>query len=155
MTEDAEARRRAFSANAPQMRAALVAELWDCVVRAPTLNDDEVFVLRHVLAYAGYTESGDLRIPGLAPLWGEVPSYVPAVRRAPESVRAAVRLLVRRGVFSVVGSEVALDAAAVRGLVVPPVPLPPPPPAAAPAPRAKRAPKKRRRASPRRAAQKK
>ena len=114
MTEDAGGRRRAFAAEAPARRAALVSELSDCLARAETLSAAEAAVLRHVFAYAGFTEAGDLRIPALAPLWGEGASYVPAVRREPVEVRAAVRLLLRRGVFLVVGDEVGLDAEAVR-----------------------------------------
>jgi hypothetical protein len=156
MTEDIDARRRAFSSNAPQLRAALVAELADCVVRAPTLTADEASVIRHVIAYAGFTESGDLRIPGLSLLWGEEKSYVPAVRLPPEVVRAAVRLLVRRGVFQAVGAEVALDAAAVRGLTAPVLPLSPLPASVdAQVSRARRAPKKRARPAPVRAKKKK
>jgi hypothetical protein len=119
MTEDAESRRRAFASEAPARRAALVAELSECLARAETLTAAEAAVLRHVFAYAGFTEAGDLRIPALASLWGEGASYVPAVRREASEVRAAVRLLVRRGAFLVVGDEVALDPDAVRRFVAP------------------------------------
>lgn len=116
MAEDADARRRAFVARAPQLRVALVSELSACVARAPTLTPDESAVLRHVLAFAGYVETGVLRIPGLAPLWGEAVSYVPPVRLPPENVRAAARLLLRRGVLRAEGDELAVDAETLRGL---------------------------------------
>lgn len=151
--EDADARRRAFSANAPRLRETLVDELSSCIARAATLSDDEACVLRHVLAYAGFTEAGDLRIPGLKPLWGESASYVPAVRRPAENVRFAVRLLVRRGVLRGVGDEIALDADVVRGLPATPPPFAPPP--AEPATRPRGAVKKRPRAAPVRAKKKK
>lgn len=119
MAEDADARRRAFVARAPQLRVALVSELSACVARAPTLTPDESAVLRHVLAFAGYAETGVLRIPGLAPLWGEAVSYVPPVRLPPENVRAAARLLLRRGVLRPEGDELALDAGVLRALAAP------------------------------------
>jgi hypothetical protein len=137
MAEDADARRRAFTANAPAARAALVAELAACAARVATLSEDERAVLAHVLAHAGYTEAGDLRVPGLAPLWGEAASYVPAVRLPPERVRAAARLLLRRRLLRGVDDELAVDAGVLRGLAAQS-----PAPAAPPAPRARRARKK-------------
>jgi len=116
MAEDADARRRAFTANAPAARAALVAELAACAARVATLSEDERAVLAHVLAHAGYTEAGDLRVPGLAPLWGEAASYVPAVRLPPERVRAAARLLLRRRLLRGVDDELA-ERRALAGLV--------------------------------------
>ncbi len=119
MAEDADARRRAFVARAPRLRAELVSELSECVARAPTLTDDERAVLRHVLAFSGYAETGALRIPGLAPLWGQAASYMPPVRLPPENVRAAARLLLRRGALRAEGDELALDAEVLRAWAAP------------------------------------
>lgn len=105
-----------FMKSAPQARAALVAGLKALLPRATSLSADENGVLVHVLAYAGYGEDGRLRVPSLATLWGEAPSYVPAVRLEPVRVAAAVRLLVRRGVLKPAEHDVWLDDAALRSL---------------------------------------
>lgn len=99
MTEDAEARRRDFQRRAPELRAALVAELSACVDRAAGLSSDEAAVLRHLLSFAGYSWAGSFFIPAVSSLWGEEASYVPAVRLPAARVRAAVSALSRRGVL--------------------------------------------------------
>jgi hypothetical protein len=118
----AEARRRAFQARAPELRAALVAELAACLERAASLTPDEAAVLRHLLVHAGYSERG-LYLADYAALWGETPSWVPAVPLAPERARTAADALVRRGVLrglpGLTGPReggVLVDDAAVRAL---------------------------------------
>lgn len=99
MAEDASERvRREFLGKAPELRRALVAELSALLDRCATLSPDENFVLRHVLAYAGYSQDG-LFVPVFAALWGEEQSYFPAVRLPEPRVRAAAGTLRRRGVL--------------------------------------------------------
>ena len=119
MAEDAEARRRKFSARAAALREALVAELSACAAAPGVLSPDEAFLLAHILACAGFTEAGDLRIPALAPLWGAAQSYLPPARLPAERTRAAARLLMRRAILRPVGDELAVDAAALRALASP------------------------------------
>jgi 3-hydroxybutyryl-CoA dehydratase len=105
-----------FMKSAPQAREALVAGLKSVLPKAAALTADERDVLAHILAYAGYGEDGHLRVPSFATLWGEAPSYVPAVRLEPQRVAAAVRLLRRRGVLKPTEHDVLLDDAALRAL---------------------------------------
>jgi hypothetical protein len=102
--------------SAPAARAALVAALAPLLPRVPGITPDELDVLRHVLAYAGFAEDGRLRVPSFATLWGEAPSYMPAVRLEPHRVAAAVRLLRRRGLLKPAEHDVLLDEAALRAL---------------------------------------
>jgi 3-hydroxybutyryl-CoA dehydratase len=107
-----------FMRSAPQARESLVAGLKPLLAKAAALTADERDVLAHILAYAGYGEDGHLRVPSFATLWGEAPSYVPAVRLEPQRVAAAVRLLRRRGVLRPTDHDVLLDDAALRALSV-------------------------------------
>jgi hypothetical protein len=100
MAEDADARRHEFTRRAPEMRAALIAELSALLSSCASLSEDETAVLHHLVAHAGFSLSGHLFIPALAVLWGEEESYVPAVRLPGDRVRAAVSTLRRRGVLS-------------------------------------------------------
>lgn len=104
-----------FMRDAPRAREALVSGLQALLPKA-ALTADEREVLAHILAYAGYGEDGQLRVPSFATLWGEAPSYLPAVRLEPQRVAAAVRLLRRRGVLRPAEHDVLLDAAALRAL---------------------------------------
>ncbi|MDE2510908.1 MAG: dihydrofolate reductase family protein [Elusimicrobia bacterium] len=100
MAEDAAERaRRDFVGRAPELRRALVAELSGFIDRAGTLTPDEAAVLRHVLAYAGYSADGGLYVPAFAVLWGGEPSYIPPVHLPAERTRAAAVTLRRRGVL--------------------------------------------------------
>lgn len=110
--------RDGFMKRAPAAREALVAGLKDALPRAKGLSADEHAVLAHVLAYAGYGEDGRLRVPSFATLWGESPSYMPAVRLDPVRVAAAVRLLKRRGLLRPSEHDVWLDADVLRSLCV-------------------------------------
>lgn len=108
--------RDGFMKDAPAARAALVSALKALLPRAASLTADERAVLAHILAYAGYGEDGRLRVPSFATLWGESPSYMPAVRLEPDRVAAAVRLLRRRGLLRPTDHDVFLDDDALRGL---------------------------------------
>lgn len=108
--------RDGFMKDAPAAREALVAALKALLPRAASLTADERAVLAHVIAYAGYGEDGRLRVPSFATLWGESPSYMPAVRLEPDRVAAAVRLLKRRGLLRPSDHDVWLDDAALRAL---------------------------------------
>lgn len=108
--------RDGFMKDAPAAREALVCALKALLPRAKSLSSDERDVLAHILAYAGYGEDGRLRVPSFAALWGEAPSYVPAVRLEPGRVAAAVRLLKRRGLLRPSEHDVLLDADALRDL---------------------------------------
>lgn len=108
--------RDGFMKDAPQARAALVAELKALLPKLAALGGDERDVLAHVLAYAGYGEDGRLRVPSLATLWGEKPSYMPAVRLEAERVAAAVRVLCRRGLLKPAEHDVYLDDAVLKSL---------------------------------------
>ena len=83
----------------PELRAALVAELTSLIERAAALTADEVTVLLHVLAYAGFSGDGVLIIPEPAALWGGADSYIPKAHLTPDQARAAVKILRRRGVL--------------------------------------------------------
>lgn len=144
MAEGPDARRREFTARAPELRAALVAELTKSLDAAAALAPDEAAVVRHVLAYAGFSLDGHIFLPSLKVLWGDEASYVPAVRLHPDRVRAAVRILTRRGVLSGTQSHggVILVPAALNALAGPAstaeAPVLPPAAAAAAAPKARR-----------------
>lgn len=100
MAEDAAERaRREFVGRAPELRRALVAELAGYIQAATTLTHDEAAVLRHLLAYAGYSLDGGLYIPAFSVLWGGEASYIPAVHLPAERARAAAVTLRRRGVL--------------------------------------------------------
>lgn len=143
MAEDADARRHEFKQRAPEMRAALAAELTALLDAAPGLSADEDAVLRHLAAHAGFALSGHFFVPSLATLWGEEASYVAAVPLPPARVRAAVATLRRRGVLAVAGGGgIVVAVEAVRALTAPP--LAAPAPAVPPKPkkaRVKRAPR--------------
>lgn len=109
-----EAARREFTARAPELRAALVAELAAVLDRAAGFSADELAVLRHLLDHAGFALSGHLFLPVLAALWGEEVTYVPPVPLPAERARKAVALLRRRGV---------LEAAAGGGIILVPAAL--------------------------------
>ncbi len=139
MAEDADARRHEFTRRAPEMRAALVAELSALLARVQALSADETAVLHHLVDHAGFALSGHLFIPSLAVLWGEEVSYVPAVRLPPERVRHAVATLRRRGLLGTLeDSGVVVVHDALRALAAPPAPAPRP---RAAKPRAKRRPR--------------
>lgn len=108
--------RDGFMKDAPAARQALVSALKAQLPKAKSLSADERDVLAHILAYAGYGEDGRLRVPSFATLWGESPSYMPAVRLEPGRVAAAVRLLRRRGVLKPSEHDVWLDDVALRAL---------------------------------------
>jgi hypothetical protein len=117
MTEDAgeaERKRREFASRAPELRAAGVAELFALAERATTLTRDEIEVLRHIGARAGYAADG-FHIPEFAALWGGAgASYFPAVPIPVENARAAAHFLRRRGILRPEGGGVfvALEALA-------------------------------------------
>lgn len=90
---------RDLSRLTPELRAALVAELSRLIERAPALTPDEVAVLRHLLACAGFSGDGVLVVPELSSLWGGADSFIPAARLPPDRARAAVKILRRRGVL--------------------------------------------------------
>lgn len=95
----ADAGGRDLSRLTPELRAALVAELGRLIGRAAALTPDEVTVLLHLLAYAGFSGEGVLVVPELAALWGGADSYIPAAHLPPDRARAAVKILRRRGVL--------------------------------------------------------
>jgi dihydrofolate reductase len=100
MAEDAADRvRGGLIGRAPELRKALVGELAVLIERAAALDPDEAAILRHVLAYAGYSLDGSLYLPAFAVLWGEEASYIPAAHLPPERARAAAFALRRRGVL--------------------------------------------------------
>lgn len=148
--EPSERARREFVGKAPELRRALVAELSGVLDRCASLSADELAVLRHVLAYAGYSLDGGLYVPAFSALWGGEPSYFPAVHLDADRVRAAAVILRRRGVLrdlkwtpraeSASHTEgIILEAGVLRELAGKPVEAPaPPPPAAQPEPAAPR-----------------
>lgn len=83
----------------PELRAALVAELSKLIDRATSLSPDETVILLHLLAYAGFNADGVLVVTELSSLWGGAHSFIPAAHLPPESARAAVKILRRRGVL--------------------------------------------------------
>ena len=97
--EASERARREFVGKAPELRRTLVAELSGLLERCAALSADEVAVLRHVFAYAGYSLDGGLYVPAFAALWGGEPSYFPAVHLPEDRTRAAAVILRRRGVL--------------------------------------------------------
>jgi dihydrofolate reductase len=100
MADDAAERvRREFVGKAPELRRTLVAELSGLLDKCSALAPDELTVLHHVLAYAGYSLDGGLYIPAFAALWGGEESYFPAVHLPAERARAAAVILRRRGVL--------------------------------------------------------
>ncbi|MBI3565638.1 MAG: hypothetical protein HY079_10620 [Elusimicrobia bacterium] len=109
-----EAVRREFQARAPELRAAMVAELSALLDASAAFSEGEAAVLRHLMAYAGYSLSGHLFVPALAALWGEELSYLPSVRLPAEQVRAAVARLSRRGVLVAVTGGVGVSLEGVR-----------------------------------------
>src|ERR1019366_593967 len=79
MPDEAERKRREFAARAPELRAAAAAELFALTASATTLLADEIEVLNHIGARAGYAIDG-FHIPEFAALWGGAgDSYFPAV----------------------------------------------------------------------------
>ena len=113
--DEAERRRREFAARAPELRAAAAAEL-RALTAAAALSADEIEVLRHVGARAGYALDG-FHIPEFSALWGGVgDSYFPAVPIPVERARAAAHFLRRRGVLRAEGDGVFLVIDALRAL---------------------------------------
>jgi len=94
-----EGRNHDLSRLTPELRAALVAELTSLIERAPALTPDEIVVLHHLLAYAGFSGEGVLVIPELSALWGGADSYIPKAHLPSDQTRAAVKILRRRGVL--------------------------------------------------------
>jgi hypothetical protein len=112
---EAERKRREFSARAPELRAAAAAELFALTERAKDLSADEIEVLNHIGARAGYAADG-FHIPEFAALWGGAgESYFPAVPLPMERARAAAHFLRRRGILraELDGSFVVVEALAV------------------------------------------
>lgn len=117
MADDAASRARSeFVARAPGLRRELVAELGELLARASALTPDEAVVLRHVLAYAGYSLEGTLYLPALSVLWGGEDSYIPAVHLPVDRARAAAATLRRRGVLRETHSGVVVERAALAAL---------------------------------------
>lgn len=94
-----EARKQDLSRLTPELRAALVAELTILIERSAALTPDEIVILLHLLAYAGFSGEGVLVVPELAALWGGVQSHMPAAHLPPDQARAAIKILRRRGVL--------------------------------------------------------
>ncbi|MDO8756448.1 MAG: hypothetical protein Q7J64_00395 [Elusimicrobiota bacterium] len=92
-------RKHDLSRLTPELRAALVAELRRLIERAAALTPDEIVILLHLCAYAGFSGEGVLVVPELAALWGGADSYIPAAHLPPDRARAAVKILRRRGVL--------------------------------------------------------
>jgi hypothetical protein len=111
---EAERKRREFAARAPELRAAAAAELFALTARAKDLSADEIEVLNHVGARAGYALDG-FHIPEFAALWGGAgDSYFPAVPLPLERARTAAHFLRRRGILraELGGSFVVVEALA-------------------------------------------
>lgn len=94
-----EGRKHDLSRLTPELRAALVVELTGLIERAAALTPDEIVVLLHLLAYAGFSGEGVLVVPELSALWGGADSYIPKAHLPPDQTRAAVKILRRRGVL--------------------------------------------------------
>ncbi len=94
-----EGRQHDLSRLTPELRAALVTELTGLIERAAALTPDEIVVLLHLLAYAGFSGEGVLVIAELSALWGAADSYILKVQLPPDRTRAAVKILRRRGVL--------------------------------------------------------
>ena len=110
--------RRDLSKLTPELRAALVAELTKLIDRAHMLAPDEVVILLHLLAYAGFNADGALVVMELSSLWGGAHSFIPAAHLPPERARAAVKILRRRGVLKDAEEGAAIfDHAALQALV--------------------------------------
>ncbi len=128
MPDEAERKRREFAARAPELRAAAAAELFALTARATSLSADEIAVLHHIGARAGYALDG-FHIPEFAALWGGAgPSYFPAVPIPVERAFAAAHFLRRRGVLRVEGHGIFVVIEALTALA---------PEAGTPSPRAK------------------
>ena len=95
----ADERKHDLSRLTPELRAALVAELMGLLERAEALTPDEIVVMLHLLAYAGFSGDGMLVVPELSALWGGADSYIPKAHLPPGRTRAAVKILRRRGVL--------------------------------------------------------
>ena len=95
----ADERKHDLSRLTPELREALVAELRRLIGSASALTPDEVVVLHHLLAYAGFSGEGVIVVPELSALWGGAQSYIPAAHLPPDRARAAVKHLRRRGVL--------------------------------------------------------
>lgn len=91
--------KRDLSKLTPELRTALVVELTGLVERAVALTPDETVVLLHLLHYAGFSGDGVLVVPELSALWGGADSYIPKAHLPPDRVRAAVKILRRRGIL--------------------------------------------------------
>ena len=103
---EAERKRREFAARAPELRAAAAAELFALTTRAKDLSADEIEVLNHIGARAGFALDG-FHIPEFAALWGGAgDSYFPVVPLPIERARAAAHFLRRRGVLRPEGGGV-------------------------------------------------
>ncbi|HEX4048241.1 MAG TPA: hypothetical protein VH309_10425 [Elusimicrobiota bacterium] len=121
MADEAE-RRREFAARAPELRAAAVVELLELTRRAAGLSPDEIEVLRHVAARAGYALDG-FHIPELAALWGGAgDSYFPAAPLPAQNARAAAHFLRRRGILRPEGGGVFVVLEALSALAAAPSP---------------------------------
>ena len=113
---EAERKRREFASRAPELRAAAVAELLTLTDRASALTADEISVLRHVGARAGFALDG-FHIPEFAALWGGAgSSYFPAVPLPSVRAKDAANFLRRRGVLRSEGDGVFLVIDALRAL---------------------------------------
>ena len=121
---EAERMRREFAARAPELRAAAVAELFALAQRATSLTPDEIAVLRHIGARAGYAFDG-FHIPEFAALWGGAgSSYFPAAPLPVENARAAAHFLRRRGILRPEGGGVFVVLEALAALAAAPSPSP-------------------------------
>ena len=124
MADEAE-RRREFAARAPELRAAAVVQLFALAQRATALTPDEIEVLRHIGARAGYAFDG-FHIPEFAALWGGAgTSYFPPVPLPVENARAAAHFLRRRGILRPEGEGVFVVLEALAALASPPSSTPP------------------------------
>jgi len=108
--------RKDFLRDAPALRAALTAELSACLTRAAALSHDEAMLLRHILTHAGLREDGCLYLPSLAVLWGDEASYIPPIGLPGERVRAAAKILRRRGVLAFSGDGVIVAVEVLKAL---------------------------------------
>ena len=125
MPDEAERKRREFAARAPELRAAAAAELFALTARATSLSADEIEVLHHIGARAGYAIDG-FHIPEFAALWGGAgPSYFPAVPIPVERALAAAHFLRRRGVLRVEGHGIFVVIEALGASAPAVIPAPP------------------------------
>ena len=113
---EAERKRREFAARAPELRAAAAAELFALTARATDLSADEIDVLNHIGARAGYAFDG-FHIPEFAALWGGAGnSYFSAVPMPVARAKDAAHFLRRRGVLRAEGHGVVVVIDALRAL---------------------------------------